>query len=293
LQIGARYSETSFKASSVAQVLFNGFPIQQQTLSNAKESDSRLTGKADLDYQLTENNFLYGFVSTGHKGGGINANGAVFSPENVTDYELGWKAKFLDGHVRTQLGLFYEDYTNFQLAIFDPVLGAGRDANATGTTNLKGFEAQLQAAFSALSFNLGTSYVGSKLGQFSALDSRNLILGLQNLSGRPLPNAPLWTAQAGVQYALAMPGNQTLTPRVDYGLVGSRWATVFQVAPGDFLAEQNIFNATLTYDPSSTLKITGYITNALNDHYVALQLLGNLGMPGPPRQFGIRASKSF
>jgi iron complex outermembrane receptor protein len=293
LQIGARYSETSFTASSVAQVLFNGFPIQQQTLSNAKESDSRLTGKADLDYQLNENNFLYGFVSTGHKGGGINANGAVFSPENVTDYELGWKAKFLDGHVRTQLGLFYEDYTNFQLAIFDPVLGAGRDANATGTTNVKGFEAQMQAAFSALSFNLGASYVGSRLGQFSAIDSRNLTLGVQNLSGRPLPNAPMWTAQAGVQYALAMPGNQTLTPRVDYGLVGSRWATAFQVAPGDFLAEQNIFNATLTYDPSSTLKITGYITNALNDHYVALQLLGNLGQPGPPRQFGIRASKSF
>jgi iron complex outermembrane recepter protein len=147
--------------------------------------------------------------------------------------------------------------------------------------------------FSALSFNLGTSYVSSKLGQFTAIDSRNKPLGVQNLSGRPLPNAPLWTAQAGVQYAVAFAGNQTLTPRVDYGLVGSRWATAFQVIPADFLAEQNIFNATLTYDPSSTLKITAYATNAFNQHYVALQLLGNLGMPGPPRQFGIRASKSF
>jgi outer membrane receptor protein involved in Fe transport len=80
---------------------------------------------------------------------------------------------------------------------------------------------------------------------------------------------------------------------VDYGLVGSRWATAFEVPPGDFLAEQNIFNGTLTYDPTNTLKITAYATNFTNDHYVALQLLGNLGMPGPPRQFGIRASKSF
>ena len=68
---------------------------------------------------------------------------------------------------------FLSGHHNFQLAIFDPVLGAGRDANASGNTILKGIEAQMQAAFSALSFNLGTSYVGSRLGQFSAIDSRS------------------------------------------------------------------------------------------------------------------------
>jgi iron complex outermembrane receptor protein len=108
-----------------------------------------------------------------------------------------------------------------------------------------------------------------------------------------LPNAPLWTAQAGVEYAFALGNRGTLTPRVDYGLVGSRWATVFQVPPGDFLAEQNIFNAQVKYDASESLAFTAYGTNVFNDHYVALQLLGNLGMPGPPRQFGIRVSKSF
>jgi outer membrane receptor protein involved in Fe transport len=75
--------------------------------------------------------------------------------------------------------------------------------------------------------------------------------------------------------------------------VGSRWATVFQVVPGDFLAEQNIFNAQLKYDPTDSLAITAFSTNLTNQHYVTLQLLGNLGMPGPPRQFGIRVSKSF
>jgi iron complex outermembrane recepter protein len=293
LQLGARYSETSFTTSSIAQLLFFGTPLQTQTLSDAKESDSRLTGKVNLDYTLNENNFLYAFVSTGHKGGGINSNGAVFQAENVTDYELGWKAKFFDGHVRTQFGGFYERYTNFQLAVFDPILGAGRDINATGITTLKGIEAQMQAAIGGLSFNLGTSYVASSLGNFSAIDSRDIALGVQSLTGRPLPNAPLWTAQAGVEYALALGARGKLTPRVDYGLVGSRWATAFQVVPGDFLAEQNIFNAQLKYDPTDSLAITAFSTNLTNQHYVTLQLLGNLGMPGPPRQFGIRVSKSF
>jgi iron complex outermembrane recepter protein len=293
VQIGARYSETSFTASSIAQLLFDGFPLATQTLSGDKESDSRTTGKINFDYTLNAQNFLYAFVATGHKGGGINANGNIFQPENVTDYELGWKGKYFNDHLNTQFGTFFEQYKNFQVAIYDPTLSAGIDANATGTTVVKGIEAQLQAVFGGLSFNLGTSYVPTSLGQFSAIDSRNLAAGVQPLTGRPLPNAPLWTAQAGVQYAFALEGSQTLTPRIDYGLVGSRWATVFQVPPGDYLQEQNIFNATLKYDPDPTLSIEAYGTNLTNDHYVALQLLGNLGMPGPPRQFGIRASKSF
>jgi iron complex outermembrane receptor protein len=262
-------------------------------LDNAKQSDSRLTYKVDLDYAMDVHNFLYGFVATGHKGGGINANGAVFSPEDVTDYELGWKGTFFTGHLKTQLGAFYEDYRNFQLALFDPILGAGRDANATGATTLKGFEAQMQAIFDGLSFNLGTSYVSTRIGQFSAIDSRNLAAGNQMLNGRPLPNAPLWTAQAGVQYEFNLGNHQVLTPRLDYSLVGSRWATVFETVPGDFLQEQNILNAQLKYDYSDTLAFTLFGTNITNDHYVTLQLLGNLGMPGPPRQFGIRAYKSF
>jgi iron complex outermembrane receptor protein len=293
LQAGARYSETNFTARSIAQVLFNGFPLATSTLDNAKQSDSRLTYKVDLDYTLDLHDFLYAFVATGHKGGGINANGAVFSPEDVTDYEIGWKGTYFDGHLKTQLGAFYEDYRNFQLALFDPVLGAGRDANATGSTILKGIEAQTQASFGSLQFNIGTSYVSTRIGQFSAIDARNLAAGVQVLDGRPLPNAPLWTAQAGVQYAFEMGNHQTLTPRLDYAFVGSRWATVYQVLPGDFLQEQNILNAQVIYDYSPTLSFTAYGTNVTNDHYVTLQLLGNLGMPGPPRQFGIRVYKSF
>jgi iron complex outermembrane receptor protein len=293
LQAGARYSETNFTTRSIAQLLFFGFPLATQRLDNAKQSDSRLTYKVDLDYTLDEHNFLYAFIATGHKGGGINSNGAVFSPEDVTDNEIGWKGTYFGGHLKTQFGGFYEDYRNFQLALFDPVLGAGRDANATGSTILKGIEAQMQAAFGSLQFNLGTSYVSTRIGQFSAIDSRNRAAGNQVLNGRPLPNAPLWTAQAGVQYAFDLGHQQRLTPRLDYSLVGSRWATVYEVVPGDFLQEQNILNAQMIYDYSDTLSFTAYGTNVTNDHYVTLQLLGNLGMPGPPRQFGIRVYKSF
>jgi hypothetical protein len=49
----------------------------------------------------------------------------------------------------------------------------------------------------------------------------------------------------------------------------------------------------LKWDYSDSLNFTLYGTNITNDKYVTLQLLGNLGMPGTPREFGIRAYKSF
>jgi iron complex outermembrane receptor protein len=293
LQLGARYSETTFTLNDIAQVLFFGFPILTQAVNGEVQKDVRLTWKADLDWAFDQNNFLYAFAATGHKGGGINGSGPRFEAENVTDYELGWKGTYFDGALHTQLGGFYEDYKNFQVPIFDPVLGAGLDENATGTTIVKGVEAQIQGKFGAFSFNLGGSYVASRLGQFVALDSRNLALGEQVLTGRPLPNAPPWTAQVGAQYAIDLHNGDTLTPRVDYGYVDARWATVFEVSPADRLAPQNLVNALLTYDRHDNWQVALYATNLFDLHYVSLQLLGNLAMPGPPRQFGIRVSKTF
>src|SRR5258707_4217359 len=124
LQAGARYSETNFTARSIAQLLFNGFPLVTQKLDNAKQSDSRLTYKVDLDYTLDEHDFLYAFIATGHKGGGINANGAVFAPEDVTDDEIGWKGNYFGGYLKTQLCAFLEYYRYFHLPVFYSVLGA-------------------------------------------------------------------------------------------------------------------------------------------------------------------------
>jgi iron complex outermembrane receptor protein len=293
MQAGLRYSETTFTANAISEILFFGTPLATSSLLNAKQSDSKVTGKVNFDYALDPQNFLYAFVATGHKGGGINAAGPVFGPEDVVDYELGWKANFLGDRIRTQIGGFYSNYHDFQIPIFVPTLGMALDQNAAGTTVIKGIEAQMQAALGGWSFDLGGSYVHSALGQFTPIDSRNILAGPQDVTGNRLPNAPTWTAQAGVQYTFNLASHQTLTPRVDYGLVGQRWTTVFQVSPGDNLPSQNIFNAQLLYSPNDSWKITAYATNLFDLHYVATAFLGNLGFAGPPRQFGIRANWTF
>ncbi|MEI9988443.1 MAG: TonB-dependent receptor [Rhizomicrobium sp.] len=307
LQVGLRYSETSFRQRIQEGELLNGTVVVALPLSNKTQRDARLTGKIDLDWTINENNFLYAFVATGHKGGGINGDGTIFGPENVTDYEVGWKGTMLDGHLLTQLDGFYDEYKNFQMSFYDPSNFGGEDQNSPGTTKIDGIEGQIQAVFGGLSANLGASYINSQVGTFYAVDSRlavppgtvcNSATGpatafCENVTGRPLPNSPKWTAQLGLQYAFDLGNDQTLTPRIDYGLTGARWATVFEDDPVDRLAAQNLFNAQLTYTPDDTWRVTAYGTNIFNLHYVSTQLLGNLGFPGPPAQYGIRVSKSF
>jgi iron complex outermembrane receptor protein len=313
LNVGARYSALSFRLDSLDEAILFNTPFLGQRIVNDTEKDSKLTGKIDLDWNVDPNNLLYAFVATGHKGGGVNGLGtllpiipgvplppatpaqlpAQFGPENVTDYEVGWKASAFDNHLRTQLGAFYNDYTGFQVAFFEPAIAAGIDVNAGGHTKIDGVEAQAQAQFGGWSLNFGASYLHSSLGNIMAIDSRNPAAGEVNLSGRQQTYAPPWTVQVGVQYTFNLPGDSTLTPRLDYGYVAAQWATLFEVQPEDYLAPRSLVNAQIVYDRPGGWRVTLYATNLFDEHYVAAQVLDNLGVPGPPRQFGVRLLKSF
>jgi iron complex outermembrane receptor protein len=310
LQVGLRYSESLENSNQGENALFNGapFPLFTPIHAIASTRDSKVTGKVDIDWSVNENNFLYAFVATGHKAAGLNGDGTKYTGEDVTDYEVGWKGTYFDGHVQTQLGGYYDDYHNFVMSFFDlgNALGGtgGEDLNVPGTTIAKGIEAQVQAVFGGLSLDLGTSYEDTAIPTFFAVDARNPIdpltggLLIQNLSGRALPNAPKWTAQFGVQYTFDLGGEQTLTPRLDYGFVSGRWGSVFQITgnpllPDDQLAGQSLLNGQLTYDFDQDWQAVAYGTNLTDLHYVSTELLGKLGFAGPPRQFGIRITRTF
>jgi iron complex outermembrane receptor protein len=100
VEVGARYSNSS--TSNDITVSQWGAPIVQQ---QSAEWDN-LSGKVSLNWTIDDHHYLYGFVATGFRPGGLNVPvgfglPAPFDEELVTSYELGWKAGWLDGHVRT------------------------------------------------------------------------------------------------------------------------------------------------------------------------------------------------
>lgn len=295
IQVGLRYTHSTQRNDDVSAIPEYFLSIEQ----HASESDSKLTGKVALNWTIDTDNFAYAFAATGHKAGGINGPNiafvppTLFAPEDVTDYEIGWKSTQMNGHLRTQLGGFYSRYKNFQVTIQDPAVPSISELyNVPSPTTIYGVEASAQAVFGDLSFDVGASYLHSSLGTFSATDPRTLGAPATVLTGRPTSYAPAFTANFGAQYAFHLAPEWTLTPRIDYSHTDREWATLFQnAAAGDHLPARDLVNAEVNLEHQGWL-LTAYSTNVGDQHYVAA-VSSTLRYAGAPRQYGIRVRKSF
>ncbi len=307
LQVGARWTRSTSRNDAAYAIPQFGIAIPQHDFT----SDQKVTGKAALNWTVDSRNFLYAFVATGHKAGGLNGPNLAglptlpFAPENVTDYEAGWKSTLLNGHLRTQLGGYYNRYTGYQVSIENPSTPVISAIYNVGTpTKLYGGEFSAQGTFGALGLDLTASVSNSQLGTFYAFDPRVPAAGTcnptagpatatcKNLSGNAQTYAPKFTLSAGAQYAIALGGGTSLTPRVDYAHIAPSYATLFEnAALGDYLVARNIVNAQVTL-ATGPWSIAGYSTNVTDQHYIAA-LNGLRRLAGLPRQYGLRVSRTF
>jgi len=306
LEAGGRY--TASRSTNHVDILQFGVPIDAESTT---KSDN-FSYKVSLGFEASPTQYLYAFVATGFKPGGLNVPVGLpapisFGPETVTSYELGWKGEFADRHLRTTLTGFYNQYHDFQVIIANPGFPVfGTEVNVPGTTKIYGMEAEAEARFGGLSVDLGLNLTHSSIGQFYALDARGT-LSLSpcdintgpatplciNLKGRDQTYAPRVTFNAGVAYAIPLSDQATLTPRLNYGHIGKQWATLFENPQrGDRIPERNILNAQLEFNTGDGLTVTGYATNLTNRHYPAA-LNSGLYFAGAPRQYGVKVTKAF
>jgi iron complex outermembrane receptor protein len=303
-QLGGRYTHANTKNE--------GNVLQYGTFINIGQSAefSNFSGKASLNWTADQNNFLYGFVSTGFRPGGLNVPvgfglPAPFKEEKIIDFELGWKNISLGGHLRSQFDAFYDNYDNFQVTVGYPTFPTfGFELNVPNTTHIYGVEAQAQASFGDLSFDAGVAWMQSSLGRFFAHDPR--FAGVVpcdpssgpasatclNLTGNEQTYAPDFTFNASAEYKFHLSPDDTLTPRISFGHVSRQWATLFEnPALGDRIAARDILGGQLAWTHGDIVT-TLYVTNATDQHYVGA-LNSGLRFEGPPRQYGIRVMKGF
>jgi iron complex outermembrane receptor protein len=304
LQVGARYSDSS--TTNHINVIQFGLPLTQEQKANY----SNLSGKVALNWTVDENHFLYAFVATGFRPGGLNVPVGLgipdpFDEEEVTNYEIGWKAGWLGGNLRTQFDVFYNDYENFQVIVGYPDIPVfGFELNNPNTTQIYGFEGQIEASVGAFSIDAGLGWLRSDLGKFFAVDSRIPSFGACdpqtgpaspaciNLEGNEQTYAPEFTFNIGVQYQFGFGGSSTLTPRINYGHISEQWATLFQNrARGDRVEQRNIVNAQIAWKHGDFVT-TLYGSNLTDQHYVGA-INSGLRFSGAPRQVGVRVSKAF
>jgi iron complex outermembrane receptor protein len=299
-----RYSES--RTSNDIAVVQYGTALSQQQSAEFEN----FSGKVALNWTLSDRHFLYGFVATAFRPGGLNVPvglglPAPFKEEKVRSTELGWKASWMGGRVQTQLAAFYNDYRNFQVTIGYPNFPTfGIELNTPNPTRIYGAEAQLQARLEdgwSVRANLG--WLHSSLGQFYANDPRQrstaacdpikgpASASCVNLEGHEQTYAPRLTYNVSLERRF-MVGDHVLTPRVNIAHIASQWATLFQnQARGDLLASRNIVAASVDWEHGDLLGSL-YSTNLTNQHYIAA-IGSGLRWAGAPRQYGVRLTKFF
>jgi iron complex outermembrane receptor protein len=304
LQVGARYSD----ARTTNHVTLDQYGLPLVDEQSARSTSA--TGKVTLNWTIDPHNFVYAFVATGYKPGGLNVPvglgiPAPFGPEKVTEYEVGWKAGLLDGHLRTQLDAYYNNYQNFQVTVAYPLIPTfGFELNAPNPTKIYGLEAQAEAVFGDFSFDAGMGLMHSQLGRFFATDSRiggatpcnptsgPVTASCIALGGKEQAYAPDFTFNLGAQYVFHLADSDTITPRLNYGHVSTQWATLFEnAALGDHLGERNIFNGQIAWTHGDIVA-TLFSTNLTDERYVGA-LNSGFRFEGPPRQYGVRLLKQF
>jgi len=159
-------------------------PTTRQEPLTFAVSDNYVTPKIVLRYAVTDDTMIYGSWAEAKKPGGFSTIGTgafgfdpngdgnpdevQFKPEEMVVWELGWKSMLLDGQLRVNGAVFFEDYTDKQTnvqKIIGSILGSVT-ANADGGEAI-GLEIDFAyAATDQLTISGGYTYLDTEYTDF-------------------------------------------------------------------------------------------------------------------------------
>lgn len=250
--------------------------------NDGKYSSNHVTWLARVDTDVGQHGLLYASVSTGYKSGGLQDGGTPYKAETLTNYEVGSKFSFLDGHMTWNSAIYYERFKNFQLSA--PIVypdgnhGLGF-SNVQGVTKVIGLESELNARignndrfdliFSAIpKKKLGTLlYAGSNdYAGLPACAPQSGISNCINITGNDLAHAPDVSLTAVYEHDFILGNGGRLTPRLTVHHESSSWLSPLNLGSGDMQKAYTRSDFTLRYhEPQDRWWVGMYVQNITND----------------------------
>ncbi|MEN8722581.1 MAG: TonB-dependent receptor [Alphaproteobacteria bacterium] len=169
--------------------------------------DSRIeTGwspKFSATYHWNDDLMTYITIAKGFKGGGYNASASTddvleFEPEEAITYEGGIKAEFLGGGARANIGIFYTEFSNLQVSIFEGTQFIVRNAADAVTRGVE-FEFMIMPIEGLMLMTSG-AYTDAYFTSFPDAPCRIDQTGPCDLTGERLQRAPEWTGNFSANY---------------------------------------------------------------------------------------------
>ena len=265
------------------------FPAFGQPTQNV---DSVVTGKAGLQYQLTDDIMAFAFYAKGYKGvaydlvtglSAVEAASFPVRPEKSNDYEAGLRSEWLDRRLALNVTVYDTEYSDFQVQTIVPNI-----LNTFILTNIpkvrsRGIEFESVAQLTEdLHVNLGYAYtdayavdypVGQCYSGQTIPATCTASPAFQNLAGATLPNAPKNKVNLTLDYRHGLPvvpidGELNLT---------TFWQSTENFSinkdPGTVQAPYGITNLDLALTPQRAPNFTVHLfCNNLFDRHYAVNL---------------------
>jgi iron complex outermembrane recepter protein len=212
--------------------------LPEGTSLGAAPTSRNWSPEATLTWHMQPGLMLYGAYKTGYLSGGVSApaivsriftdQNIVFKPELAKGGEVGLKFNSSDNRLRGDVTAYTYNYTNLQVSSFSAatlsyLLSNAGEARARGIEDSIDYKVTKQlSVHAASSYNVAkyVTFQGAQCYAAQAVGTApgDCTAGQQDLSGRPLPRAPKWSASAGASYDEAITGvwNVDVTPELHY-----------------------------------------------------------------------------
>jgi outer membrane receptor protein involved in Fe transport len=298
LELGTVHFHSHFSDSS-----YGGFWYAPQLYVYAPGSSNKWNSKAGLSWNITKDALLYVDAAQGFRDGGVNPglpsncikNGAAleFTPDTLTNYELGWKTTWLAGRLQWNGAFFLMPWHDLQTLVFDPAICSSSSFTANvGNARIYGSEMELTyQASSAWNFNLKSAYTSSVL-------LTSTYPAFQVSPGERLPYVPYLNWTANSRYEKPLKDSLHWYGQYDAEHKGDMWNDL-QAAGENSLPRvlqpgYTVMNVRLGLTETERHWMTElYVTNLTNKNAVIYTNEGNFDLRytrNEPRVFGLRVS---
>ncbi len=273
----------------------NGGSVTEQG-SFGKTMKSDWSGKAALNYKLTDDIMPYVSISRGIKAGGfstvtnptlVELGAYKYNEERVYDYEAGVKSELFEHKLRINADVFYYDYVGYQsfnTVVFPPPYG-----NQSFITNnpgkMRGGELEVTARVTTgLTLHQGLAILNADLDNIALPDGTRANV-------KPV-QAPRANYLGGVTYNWNVPEARGT---VQFGTDYSWRSSYFYALTNDPASKQGAFwlinmHAEYTTEDGKW-SVKGYGSNVTGTQYLTNSIVGDgffQGVYGMPALYGVR-----
>ena len=297
-----------------ASTIFFGLP---KTVS-AEDSWDAWTPRVILEYQPTDDLFLYASASRGFKSGGYNyaaptveQAATAILPETTMSYEVGAKTSWFDDRLRINAAAFDSITEDLQVR---SLVGTTLRVNNAGEAEVKGVEIETVARpVENLALGLNYAYLDASYNSYVGCAA-----GV-DCTGNKIPFVPENSFNISAEYLWNLSNGGSLKFRAE-----DSWADAYEVHIGNQLPigpqfprslteKDHSINAFLTYEaPGGDWTVQSWVRNVTDERYVTFAtnyffyLLTNADATGSPplteanrasvsrgRSFGVTATYRF